>query len=156
MMGSSSGANKRQRNQIERRNEDGHSVDTNVHTDESDEETGDEETGNDGSRKVTGGATAMKLAGMGSSKSLKEVQHMMVKRTVSKNTLLYCPFVNSTRELACDRPFAQITMGFLGKKKLSNEEKNSFWEEYKSTAHKALNVKRSNITGQLRKRFVGK
>ena len=47
-------------------------------------------------------------------------------------------------------------MGFLGKNNLSEEAKTAFWEEYKHTAHKALNVKRSNIAGQLRKQFVGK
>lgn len=119
-------------------------------------ENADDVSRNDSSTQVTDGAAAMKSAGMGSSRTFKEIQCMMVKKTVSKNTLLYCPFVNNNRELAHNRPFAKITMGFLGKKKLSEEDKCSFWEEYKHTAHKALNIKRSNISGMLRKRFVGK
>ena len=107
-------------------------------------------------RRENDGARAMLDAGMGSSQSMKEVETMMVKRTVSKNSLLYCPFVNNARELAYNRPFAKITLGFLGKNNLSEEDKTAFWEEYKHTAHKALNVKRSNIAGQIRKIFIGK
>lgn len=124
-------------------------------TSESTEEDTEEESRNSTTKDVDG-ATAMRLAGMGNSRTLKEVQCAMVKKIVSKNTLLYCPFVNNARELAYNRPFAKITMGFLGRKKMSNEAKHAFWEEYKHTAHKALNVKRSNISGQLRKVFVGK
>ena len=109
-----------------------------------------------GNRRENDGARAMLDAGMGNSKSIKDVETMMVKRTVSKNSLLYCPFVNNARELAYNRPFAKITLGFLGKNNLSEEDKTAFWEEYKHTAHKALNVKRSNIAGQIRKIFVGK
>lgn len=125
--------------------------------DDDDDSTEEEMEGERNSRTTTGadGAATMKLAGMGSNQSLKEVERMMVKKTVSKSTMLYCPFVNNARELAHGQPFAKITMGFLGKKQLTKEKKIEFWEEYKHTAHKALNVKRSNITGQLRKRFVG-
>lgn len=119
---------------------------------DSDSDNSGSESGN---RRENDGAIAMIDAGMGSSQSMKEVETMMVKRTVSKNSLLYCPFVNNARELAYNRPFAKITLGFLGKNSLSEEAKTAFWEEYKHTAHKALNVKRSNIAGQLRKQFIG-
>ena len=102
------------------------------------------------------GATNMQLANMGSSQSLKNLESMMVKKTVSKSTVLYCPFVNNAKELGFKLTFATITMGFLGKSKLSNDDKSTFWEEHKQMAHKALNVKRANISGQLRKHFVGK
>ena len=124
-------------------------------SDISDSDTENSGTGSD-NRNENDGVRAMRDAGMGSSQSMKEVETMMVKKTVSKNSLLYCPFVNNARELAYNRPFAKITLGFLGKNNLSEEDKTAFWEEYKHTAHKALNVKRSNIAGQIRKIFVGK
>ena len=102
------------------------------------------------------GVTNMQLANMGSSQSLKSLETMMVKKTVSKNTVLYCPFVNNARELGFKQPFARITMGFLGKNNMSDDDKSTFWEEHKQLAHKALNIKRSNISGQIRKHFIGK
>ncbi len=87
-------------------------------------------------------ARNMQTANMASSQSLKNLESMMVKKTVSKNTVLYCPFVNNARELGFKQPFAKITMGFLGKNQLSDDDKSTFWEEHKQTmAHKALNVK---------------
>ena len=102
------------------------------------------------------GAGVMRAAGMGSGKNMQDMNTMWVKKIVSKNTVLYCPFVNNLKELGYDQPFARITMGFLGKQHDTSEEKSQFWEEYKQIAHKTLNVKRSNISGQLRKHFVCK
>ena len=89
-----------------------------------DDSTEEEMEGERNSRTTTGadGAATMKSAGMGSNQSLKEVERMMVKKTVSKSTMLYCPFVNNARELAHGQPFAKITMGFLGKKQLTKEK----------------------------------
>ena len=106
-------------------------------------------------QSVQDGATNMQLANMGGSQTLKKLESIMVKKTVSKNTVLYCPFVNNARELGFKQPFARITMGFLGKNHLSDDDKSTFWEEHRQTAHKALNVKRSNISGTLRKHFIG-
>ena len=47
-------------------------------------------------------------------------------------------------------------MGFLGKKEAPEAEKAEFWEEHKEMAHKTLNIKRSNISSQIRKKFIGK
>ena len=102
------------------------------------------------------GAQEMRSAGMGSDKNVQDMNTMWVKKIVSKNTVLYCPFVNNLKELGYDQPFARITMGFLGRQHDTIEERSKFWEEYKQLAHKTLNVKRSNISGQLRKHFVCK
>ena len=102
------------------------------------------------------GIAQMRLAGMGNAQTINDLERMMVKKTVSKSTVLYCPFVNNAKELSYNQPFAKITLGFLGKNELSDTEKSEFWEEHKQMAHKALNVKRSNISGQMRKKFVGK
>ena len=110
--------------------------------------------GNDSSH--TSGEALMRMAGMGGAKTHKELEIMMVKKTVSKHTILYCPFVNNSRELGWNGPFAKKTMGFLGKNNESDNEKIEFWDNHKVAAHKALNVKRSNISGQLRKHFIGK
>ncbi len=117
----------------------------------------DEAPNNSGNgSNLPSGAAIMRMAGMGGGKTNKELEIMMVKKTVSKHTILYCPFVNNSRELGWNRPFAQITMGFLGKNKESDNAKIDFWDNHKVAAHKALNVKRSNISGQLRKHFIGK
>ena len=110
--------------------------------------------GNDSSH--TSGEALMRMAGMGGAKTHKELEIMMVKKTVSKHTILYCPFVNNSRELALTSPFAKITLGFLGKNKEAENTRSKFWDEHKVIAHKALNVKRSNVSGQLRKHFIGK
>ena len=98
----------------------------------------------------------MRLAGMGNAQTMNDLERMMVKKTVSKSTVLYCPFVNNARELSHNHPFAKITMGFLGKKEAPEAEKAEFWEEHKEMAHKTLNIKRSNISSQIRKKFIGK
>ena len=120
---------------------------------EEEDEDGDQQ---DDQQSSQDGSTNMQLANMGGSQTLKKLESMMVKKTVSKNTVLYCPFVNNARELGFKQPFARITMGFLGKNDLSDDDKSTFWEEHRQTAHKALNVKRSNISGTLRKQFIGK
>ena len=102
------------------------------------------------------GAAKMRLAGMGNAQTMNDLEQIMVKKTVSKSTVLYCPFVNNARELSYNHPFAKITMGFLGKKEAPEAEKAEFWEEHKEMAHKTLNIKRSNISSQMRKKFIGK
>lgn len=120
-------------------------------------EDGDNQSnGGDNDASTTSGATLMRVAGLGGAQTNKELEIMMVKKTVSKHTILYCPFVNNSRELALTSPFAKITLGFLGKNKEAENTRSKFWDEHKVIAHKALNVKRSYVSGQLRKHFIGK
>ena len=122
----------------------------------SSEEGDDQSNGGNNDSSNTSGANLMRVAGLGGAKTNKELEIMMVKKTVSKHTILYCPFVNNSRELALTSPFAKITLGFLGKNKEAENTRSKFWDEHKVIAHEALNVKRSNISGQLRKHFIGR
>ena len=75
---------------------------------------------------------------------------------MSKHAISHCPFVNNSRELGLTSPITKITMGFLGKNRESENARSEFWDEHKVVAHRALNVKRSNVSGKLRKHFIGK
>ena len=54
---------------------------------------------------------------------------MVLKKTVSKHSVLYCPFVNNEKELEVNSPFGELTLGFLGKSKEPHWVKTKILEQ---------------------------
>ena len=81
---------------------------------------------------------------------------MMLKNTITQQSVLYVPLVFDERELDYDQPFAQVTMFYLNIGTAMNDiQKRKWWSTNKKLAKNTLNEKRSNITCGLKKIFYG-
>ena len=81
---------------------------------------------------------------------------LMLKNTITQQSVLYVPLVFDERELDYDQPFAQVTMFYLNIGTAMNDiQKRKWWSTNKKLAKNTLNEKRSNITCGLKKIFYG-
>ena len=81
---------------------------------------------------------------------------MMLKNTITQQSVLYVPLVFDETELDYDQPFAQVTMYYLNIGTAMNDiQKRKWWSSHKKVAKNTLNEKRSNITCGLKKIFNG-
>ena len=86
----------------------------------------------------------------------KNFYHMMLKNTITQQSILYVPLVFDETELGYDQPFAQVTMFYLNIGPTMNDiQKRKWWSSHKKLAKNTLNEKQSNITCGLKKIFYG-
>ena len=78
-----------------------------------------------------------------------------LKNVVSHHTILHVPFLSVEDDLEYDQPFGRITMFYMGMDNDADDKKRKYWNQNKKVAKAALNAKRSNVGGSLRKTFRG-